>query len=282
MSDKINDDDGVITPQGDAAASSGGVTVGGNVGGNIIVGDHNTIVNQYPTRESFLHQLPAPPHDFTGRKTELDELTKAVDRGVTISGVQGQGGVGKTALALQLAQKLLPLYPAAQFFLDLRGVSDSPLTPAEAMAHVIRAYYPDQRLPDDEGQLKAIYQSVLHDQKALLLMDNAKDKDQVLPLIPPHTCCLIVTSRQHFTLPGLHAQNLEVMSPDDARDLLLKIAHRLTQYEIRNTKYASRTNSPLCVLTYLSPSAPPPAPLPKRSISTLPITPNNCATRKRD
>ena len=76
MSDKINDDDGVITPQGDAAASSGGVIVGGNVGGNIIVGDHNTIVNQYPAPESFLHQLPAPPHDFTGRKTELDELTK--------------------------------------------------------------------------------------------------------------------------------------------------------------------------------------------------------------
>ena len=156
--------------------------------------------------------------------------------------------MAKTALALQLAQKLLPLYPAAQFFLDLRGVSDSPLTPAEAMAHVIRAYYPDQRLPDDEGQLKAIYQSVLHDQKALLLMDNAKDKDQVLPLIPPHTCCLIVTSRQHFTLPGLHAQNLEVMSPDDARDLLLKIAHRLTQYEIRNTKYEIRITDELASL----------------------------------
>jgi len=227
MSDEINNADGAITPQGDAAASSGGVSVGGNVGGNIVVGDHNTIVTQYPAPESYLHQLPAPPHDFTGRKTELDELTHAVDRGVTISGVQGQGGVGKTALALQLAQKLLPLYPKAQFFLDLRGVSDSPLTPAEAMSHVIRAYHPDQRLPDDEGGLKAIYQSVLHDQKALLLMDNAKDKDQVLPLIPPHTCCLIVTSRQHFTLPGLHAQNLEVMSPDDARDLILRIVETL-------------------------------------------------------
>ncbi len=213
--------------------NSGGVSTGSNVGGNIIVGD--ALVNQSLARESYLHQLPAPPHDFTGRKTELDELIHAVDRGVTIFGLQGQGGIGKTALALQLVQKLLPLYPAAQFFLDLRGVSDSPLTPAEAMSHVIRAYYPEQRLPDDEGQLKAIYQSVLHDQKALLLMDNAKDKDQVLPLIPPHTCCLIVTSRQHFTLPGLHAQNLEVMSPDDAYDLLIKIAPRLTQYEIRIT-----------------------------------------------
>ena len=38
------------------------------------------------------------------------------------------------------------------------------------------------------------------------------------------------------------------MSPDDARDLLLKIAHRLTQYEIRNTKYEIRITDELASL----------------------------------
>jgi hypothetical protein len=47
-----------------------------------------------------LHSLPPPPDDFTGRTAELAELRAAIEQGgVTISGLQGQGGVGKTALA---------------------------------------------------------------------------------------------------------------------------------------------------------------------------------------
>ena len=48
-----------------------------------------------------LHQLPPPPADFTGREEDLAELRAAVESGgVTISGVRGMGGIGKTALAL--------------------------------------------------------------------------------------------------------------------------------------------------------------------------------------
>jgi predicted ATPase len=54
--------------------------------------------------------------------------------GATLSGLQRLGGVGKTALALKLAEALTPRYPDAQFFLDLRGTS-TPLSPAEAMAY---------------------------------------------------------------------------------------------------------------------------------------------------
>src|ERR1019366_7268663 len=94
-----------------------------------------------------LHQLPAPPRDFTGRAEELNELIEAVQKGgVTISGLQGLGGVGKTALALKLAEQLTPRYPDAQFYLDLKGVSKKPLTPKDAMEYVIRAHHPDVRL----------------------------------------------------------------------------------------------------------------------------------------
>ena len=81
-----------------------------------------------------LHQLPPPPGDFTGREAELAELCERLGAGATISGLQGMGGVGKTALALKLAEALMPRYPDAQFFLDLRGTS-TPLAPAEAMAY---------------------------------------------------------------------------------------------------------------------------------------------------
>jgi tetratricopeptide (TPR) repeat protein len=178
-----------------------------------------------PTR---LHEAPRPPADFTGREDELKELLSAIEvGGVTISGLQGMGGIGKTALALKLVELLKPRYPDAQFFLDLKGASTQPLAVAEAMAHVVRAYHPTAKLPESEGELRGLYLSVLDGQRALLLMDNAANAEQVEPLIPPAGCLLLVTSRRHFTVPGLEAKNLDTLSAADARDLLVTIAPRI-------------------------------------------------------
>src|ERR671927_349344 len=137
------------------------------------------------------------------------------------------GGIGKTALALKLVELLKPRYPDAQFFLDLKGASTQPLNVAEALAHVVRAYHPTAKLPESESELRGLYLSVLEGQRALLLMDNAANAAQVEPLIPPAGCLLLVTSRQHFTVPGLAAKNLDTLSAADARDLLLTIAPRI-------------------------------------------------------
>ena len=217
------------------------VAIGGNASDVIITtGDQNIVLSFKgadaatvltalssiaPTR---LHEVPPPPADFTGREDELKELLASIEiGGVTISGLQGMGGIGKTALALKLVELLKPRYPDAQFFLDLRGASTQPLTVAEALAHVVRAYHPAAKLPDTESELRGLYLSVLDGQRALLLMDNAANAEQVEPLIPPAGCLLLVTSRQHFTVPGLAAKNLDTLSAADARDLLLTIAPRI-------------------------------------------------------
>ena len=95
------------------------------------------------------------------------------------------------------------------------------------MSHVLRTFHPEAKLPEKEEELRAQYLSVLHNKRALLLMDNAKDAAQVKPLIPPEGCALLVTSRQHFALPGLEAKNLETLPPPDAKDFLLRIAPRI-------------------------------------------------------
>ncbi|HTR67532.1 MAG TPA: tetratricopeptide repeat protein, partial [Terriglobales bacterium] len=175
-----------------------------------------------------LHSLPPPPPDFTGREAELAELRAAMEQGgAHISGLQGQGGVGKTALALKLAEALRAAYPEAQIYLDLRGASDKPVPPAEALAHVIRAFHPDARLPDAETALAAIYRSVLDGKRALLLMDNARDAAQMKVLVPPRSCWLLVTSRLHFTFSGLHPKDLNALPARDAEALLLAIEPRI-------------------------------------------------------
>ena len=95
------------------------------------------------------------------------------------------------------------------------------------MAYIVRAWHPTAQLPEKEEEIAALYRSVLEGKRALLLMDNARDAQQVAPLIPPAGCLLLVTSRKHFTLPGLFEKNLDKLPPADARDLLLRIAPRL-------------------------------------------------------
>jgi tetratricopeptide (TPR) repeat protein len=183
-----------------------------------------------PIPRRALHQLPPPPRDFTGRVRELEELMSGIERGgVTISGLQGLGGIGKTALALKLAERLAPRYPDAQFYLDLKGAGKQPLSVADALSHVVRAYHPTAKLPEGEAELQSLYLSVLHGRRTLLLMDNAAGREQVEPLVPPESCILLVTSRQHFTLPGLFAKKLDTLSPEESRELLLKIAPRIGQ-----------------------------------------------------
>ncbi|MEW6735401.1 MAG: tetratricopeptide repeat protein [Acidobacteriota bacterium] len=209
---------------------------GGNIGTIANIAHADTVIFQQAASSfsaTSLHQLPSPPVDFTGRQTEIDELLGKMERGVeqggvTISGLRGMGGIGKTALALVLGRTLKTKYPDAQFYLDLKGAAEQqPLSPMQIMQHVISSFHPEMKLPDDLDRLSGLYHSVLDGKRALLVMDNARDDKQVRPLLPPDGCVMIVTSRQHFNLPGLFVKDLDTLSVDDACELLLKIAPRI-------------------------------------------------------
>ncbi|MGV8175305.1 MAG: tetratricopeptide repeat protein [Methanothrix sp.] len=177
------------------------------------------------------HQIPDPPGDFKGRKNEIRDILSKFEKGATITGLQGKGGVGKTALALVLAQRVKNRFPDGQIFIDMRGTSTKPdlppLKPEEAMAHVIRAFRPAEKLPADSNELQGLYKTILSDKHVLLLLDNASNGQQVEPLLPPAGCSVIITSRLKFTLPCLAETDLEILPPKDARDLLLAIAPRI-------------------------------------------------------
>lgn len=199
----------------------------------VLSGEFNAPVSinyqAHPEKFILPHQIPPPPLDFTGRDDELKDLIAQFDRGATISGFRGMGGIGKTVLALVLAEKLKGRFGDGQVFLKLNGTSPNPLMPNEAMAQVVRAFRgPAERLPEDKDELQSLYNSVLEGKNVLLLLDNADDRKQVQPLLPPMGCAVIVTSRKKFTLPGMPEPFfLDILKPSEAKELLLKICPRL-------------------------------------------------------
>ena len=189
------------------------------------------------------HQLPSSPPNFTGRDEELakleKELTSAHKLGANISGrhagLQGMGGVGKTALATVLAHRLKDRYPDAQLYLNLRGADPEhrpPVAAADAMQSIIHVFHPEAKLPEALDQLRPIYHGVLNEAgRVLLFLDNAADGAQVKPLLPPANCLMLVTSRNHFSLPGLAARNTDCLRPEKSQELLLKLSKRIKGFE---------------------------------------------------
>ncbi|WP_062149503.1 AfsR/SARP family transcriptional regulator [Streptomyces curacoi] len=182
-------------------------------------------------------QLPAPPTLFTGRGSELARLDKLLaprgkpDGGsVLIAAICGTGGVGKTSLALRWAHDQQELFPDGQLYADLRGFTPSgePADPYAVMRGFLEALGADPAgLPTAPQSQAALYRSLTADRRLLVVLDNARDSEQVLPLLPGSpTCTVLITSRHQ--LPGLAATHgvgrltLDTLDDPEARDLFVR------------------------------------------------------------
>jgi DNA-binding SARP family transcriptional activator len=178
--------------------------------------------------------LPAAVPDFTGRARELQDLSAMVDRAgqtaqpVVITAIGGTAGVGKTALAVHWARQEAAKFPDGQLYVNLRGFGPSghPVAPVEALRGFLDALQvPSGEIPASLEGRQALYRSLLADKRALILLDNARDADQVRPLLPATpTALVLVTSRNE--LAGLVAADgaqplcLDVLTDAEARTLI--------------------------------------------------------------
>ena len=180
-------------------------------------------------------QLPGMAAHFTGRTAELAELDAIFERAdgqqpgtVVISAIGGTAGVGKTTLAVRWAHQAADRFPGGQLYVDLRGFapSASPAGPAEAIRGFLDALgVPAERIPPDLAAQAGLYRSLLADRKVLIVLDNARDEEQVRPLLPPGPDCLaIVTSRNHLTglaaAEGARLLTLDVLTVAEACQML--------------------------------------------------------------
>lgn len=211
----------------------------GNITIRDIVGRDSIIINLHPslTPAPGLHQLPSPIEDFVGRQREVKELVMALqNRGtngavVAIRGISGMGGIGKTELASVVAQELKDTFFDCQLFIELRGVRENPLSPIQALQQILHAFEPESKLPDSLAELTGLYRSRLANKRVLILADDAGYEDQILPLVPPLGCALLITSRRR--LRGIKAITLGTLPPKQAKELLLKISSRIGKHAAR-------------------------------------------------
>ncbi|WP_055526239.1 AfsR/SARP family transcriptional regulator [Streptomyces graminilatus] len=184
-------------------------------------------------------QLPAAPAHFVGREAEVDSLLAQLDAGertapaspaMVISAIGGMAGVGKTTLAVHLAYRVADRYPDGQLYVNLRGfdLNGSAMTPAEAIRGFLASLgVSPQRIPDGLDAQAALYRSFLADRRMLVLLDNARDTEQVRPLLPGSAGCLVlITSRNQLSslvaAHGAHPLELDVMSAGSARESLVR------------------------------------------------------------
>ncbi|MBB5873597.1 DNA-binding SARP family transcriptional activator [Allocatelliglobosispora scoriae] len=156
-------------------------------------------------------QLPTAAWPFVGRDAELRwlaRLSHESEQGRTvISAIDGAAGIGKTCLAIQFGHRIADRYPDGQLYVNLRGSDPGgvPVEPSAAAQAFLEALnVAPQRIPDDMESQSALLRSSLAGKRMLMLLDNARDADQVRPLLPGTADCLvIITSRQQLT--ALHA-----------------------------------------------------------------------------
>jgi len=181
-------------------------------------------------------QLPLDVDGFVGRDEELAWLDAWTGRedgratAVVISAIAGTAGVGKTALAVHWAHRVADRFPDGQLYVNLRGFdpASAPVPPAEAIRGFLDALgVARHRIPTDLAAQVGLYRSLIAGRRMLVVLDNARDTDQVRPLLPGGAGCLVlVTSRNRLTglvaAEGAHPLTLGLLTAAAARRLLAR------------------------------------------------------------
>ena len=177
-------------------------------------------------------QLPAGIAHFTGRARELDALTALAEGAGEGAGplvmIAGTAGVGKTALAVHWGRLAAASFPQGQLYVDLRGFdpTGTPVRPAAAVRGFLEALgVPRARIPAGPDAQYALYRSLLAGRRMLIVLDNARNADQVRALLPGAAgCAVLVTGRNRLdslvAREGARLLTLEPFSPAEAHGLL--------------------------------------------------------------
>jgi hypothetical protein len=144
--------------------------------------------------------------------------------------VSGAAGVGNTTVEMRWAHQVTGRFPDGHLHADVRGfdADEAPAAPADTIRRFLEALGVRMpQIPTDLDAQVGLYRSRLAGQRMLLVLDNARDAEQVRPLLPGAPGRLvIVTSRDQLTslvaVQAAHPVTLDLLRPQEARALLAR------------------------------------------------------------
>ncbi len=147
-------------------------------------------------------QLPRRDAPLVGREDDLQNILSSltgssVRNAARLAVISGIGGIGKTALAVEAADRVRRIYSDGILYVDMKGIDAEPLDPDDALKYfLIGLGVPPQVVANDDTDRIALYRSVLADRQILVVLDNVASDTQVRQLIPSSSpSAAIVTSR---------------------------------------------------------------------------------------
>ncbi|MDI1464769.1 BTAD domain-containing putative transcriptional regulator [Catellatospora sp. KI3] len=168
--------------------------------------------------------LPRLVDDFTGRHDEIRLLTQPGQSSLRV--ISGPAGVGKSAVAAQVARQLAASHPDGQLYAELRGMTDTPAPHGEVLVRFLRALGVEPTgIPESTADRSDLFRSLVEGRRLLVVLDDVRDLAQLGPLLPstPETTVLI-TSRDRLTgLAGALLIELGVLPSPQAMELFTRI-----------------------------------------------------------
>lgn len=176
----------------------------------------------HPTR----NVLPIPPARMIGREKEHVQAMQLFQAGKTrLLSIIGPSGVGKTRLAIQIAQDLAPVYSDGVVFIPLAAIRDAALVPNTVAQHLGIQEIPGHPIPEQ-------VQAFLYDQSLLLVLDNLEQLMDSSPFIArlletcPHIA-ILATSRSPLRLRAETELLLAPLPLKDAAALFIERAQAI-------------------------------------------------------
>jgi DNA-binding SARP family transcriptional activator len=176
-------------------------------------------------------QLPNDLIDFTGRDDTVRRLRSLLEpaevpSAVVLSAVTGGAGVGKTTLALHVAHLVAAAFPDGQLYAELGDTGPIVRRPTDVLAGFLRELgVPDHEQPSDQEARAARFRTLLNGRRMLVVLDDARDADQIRPLLPGSGgCAVLITSRSRLpSLAGADHLDLDVLDEYDAHRMFTRI-----------------------------------------------------------
>lgn len=169
------------------------------------------------------HNLPAPVTALIGREQEVAYIAALLrEPSVRLVTLTGPGGVGKTRLALEVAQELLSAFGDGALFVDLASVGN----PEQVAATIAEAV----GLKDKAGQpASAALQDALRPKRLLLLLDNFEHVLEAAPIAAKLLAAapgltILATSRAPLHLSGEYERAVPPLAASAATALFAERA----------------------------------------------------------